>query len=63
MLQLLDIQYLFAEDLAAFPGSKQPLLNRTLGECHVLTVKDGGIRAAAVGLCHSAGAGGKRVHR
>lgn len=55
MLQLSYIQYLFAESLAAFPGSEQLLLNRTLGGCHVLTVRDGDIHAAAVGLCHCAG--------
>lgn len=55
------VWYLFAEALAAFPGSKQ-LLSRALGGCHVLTVRDGDVHAAAVGLCHRAGIGGKRVH-
>lgn len=44
-----------------FPGSKQLLLNRALGGGHVLTVRDGDVQAAAVGLCHRAGMGGKRV--
>jgi len=58
MLQLLYVQYLFAEALAEFPGSRQLLPNRALGGCHALTVRDGDEHAAAVGLRHRAGTGG-----
>lgn len=58
----MHVQYLLAEALAALAGSEKPLLNGTLGGCHVVTVRDGDVHGAAVGVCHRAGLEGKRVH-
>lgn len=58
----MHIQYLLAQALPALAGSEKPLLNGTLGGCHVVTVRDGDVHGAAVGVCHRAGPEGKRFH-